>query len=121
MSEPHHEVAPAVLARALGSVLQPGTRSPARSMRKRSKGRMFTDPGGAPVAVMTDRRLVQVNGWIEGGRSEGVPDAALAYGSPKRACSGSPKSSWRMMPAWKPEAQGRRIIPGFGDAHDLRG
>ncbi len=52
---------------------------------------------------MTDRRLVQVNGWIEGGSSEGVPDTALAFGSPKRLCSGSSESSWRMMPASKPD------------------
>jgi hypothetical protein len=64
MSEPHRRVARAVLARALGSVLQPGEVVACAVHAKSSKGRMLFDAGGAQVAVATDRRLVQVNGWI---------------------------------------------------------
>ena len=39
---------------------------------------MFTTAGGAQVAVVTDRRLIQVNGWISGRSDEdGTPDEAI--------------------------------------------
>ena len=75
MSEPHHEVAPAVLEQALGSALQPGEEVACAVHAKSSRGRMFTDAGGAQVVVVTDRRLVQVNGWIIGGPED--PAAGL--------------------------------------------
>ena len=75
MGEPHPEVAPAVLAQALGSALQPGEAVACAVHAKSSRGRMFTDAGGAQVVVVTDRRLVQVNGWIIGGPED--PAAGL--------------------------------------------
>jgi hypothetical protein len=75
MGEPHHEVVPAVLAQALGSALQPGEEVACAVHAKSSRGRMFTNAGGAQVAVVTDRRLVQVNGWIFGGPED--PAAGL--------------------------------------------
>jgi hypothetical protein len=64
MSEPHRKVTRAVLAQALGSVLQPGEVVACAVHAESSKGRMLYDAGGAQVAIATDRRLVQVNGWI---------------------------------------------------------
>ena len=75
MGEPHPEVAPAVLEQALGSALQPGEEVACAVHAKSSRGRMFTDAGGAQVVVVTDRRLVQVNGWVIGGPED--PAAGL--------------------------------------------